>query len=130
MRGGRSGTYDGEVLTGQFSESRLADAALLAFMRRIRIKADPIYDRGGDATRHQSRMKVTTQDGRVFEKDAPYRKGSPDFPMTLDERHARFRRLAIAALPAQAVERIIYEVESLDACGDIGKLVSLLQAPA
>ncbi len=120
--------HDGEVLTEQFSESRLADPALLAFMRRIRIESDPAYDKGGDATRHQSRMKVTARDGRVFEKDAPYRKGSPDFPMTPEERHAKFRRLAGAALPAQAVESIICEVESLDAAGSIGALVSMLRA--
>lgn len=120
--------HDGEVLTGQFDESRLADPRLLAFMRRIRIEADPAYDRGGDATRHQSRMRVTAADGRVFEKDAPYRKGSPDFPMTADERYAKFRRLACAALPAAAVEGIIREVEALDGAGSIANLIALLRA--
>ncbi len=118
--------HDGEVLTEQFSESRLADPQLLAFMRRIRIEPDPAYDLGGDVTRHQSRMKVTARGGRVFEKDAPYRKGSPDFPMTLEERHTKFRRLAGAALQARAVESIIGEVESLDSAGSIGALVSML----
>lgn len=122
--------FDGEVLTEQFSEERLADPELLAFMRRIRIEPDPAYDQGGDATRHQSRMKVTARGGRVFEKSAPYRKGSPDFPMTPEERHAKFRRLASAALPAQTVERIIRDVGSLDAAGDIGTLVSLLRTTA
>ena len=122
--------HDGEVLTEQFAESRLADPRLIAFMRRIRIEADPQYDKGGDATRHQSRMSVTTVDGRTFAKDAPLRKGSPDFPMTAEERHAKFRRLAAAALPAAAVEAIIREVESLDAARDIGALVALLRAEA
>ena len=121
---------DGEVLTDQFSDSRLAAPDLLAFMRRIRIEADPVYDQGGDKTRHQSRMKVTTRKGLVFEKDAPFRKGSPEFPMTTEERHGKFRRLATAVLPASAVERVIAEVESLDTARDIGTLVSLLQAPA
>jgi 2-methylcitrate dehydratase PrpD len=120
--------HDGEVLTEQFAESRLADPRLLAFMRRIRIEADPAYDRGGDATRHQSRMSVTTTDGRRFEKDAPLRKGSPGFPMTAGERHAKFRRLAGAALPAAAVEGIIREVEALDGAGSIADLIALLRA--
>lgn len=120
--------HDGEVLTGQFSEARLADPQLLAFMRRIRIEPDPAYDKGGDATRHQSRMKVTARDGRVFEKNAPHRKGSPDFPMTDGERHAKFRRLAGAVLPAQEVERIIREVESLEQAPDVRALVELMQA--
>ncbi len=120
--------HDGEVLTDQFSESRLADPTLLAFMNRIRIQADPAYDKGGDLTRHVSRMKVTARDGRVFEKDAPFRKGSPDFPMTAEERHTKFRRLASAALPAPAVGKIIETVESLDQARDIGALVALLRA--
>jgi 2-methylcitrate dehydratase PrpD len=97
-------------------------------MRRIRIEPDPAYDKGGDATRHQSRMKVTARDGRVFEKDAPHRKGSPDFPMTDGERHAKFRRLAGAVMPAQEVERIIREVESLEQAPDVRALVELMQA--
>jgi 2-methylcitrate dehydratase PrpD len=120
--------HDGEVLTEQFAESRLSDPALLAFMKRIRIEADPAYDKGGDATRHVSRMKVTARGGRTFEKDAPFRKGSPDFPMTTEERHAKFRRLATAALPAAKVEKIIETVESLDKTGDTGTLVALLRA--
>lgn len=119
--------HDGEVLTDQFAESRLSDPQLLAFMRRIRIEADPQYDRGGDLTRHQSRMTVTTTDGRCFEKDAPVRKGSPDFPMTAEERHAKFRRLARAALPAAKVEGIIREVESLDGAASIAPLIALLK---
>jgi 2-methylcitrate dehydratase PrpD len=119
--------HDGEVLTGQFAESRLSDPQLLAFMRRIRIEADPQYDKGGDLTRHQSRMAVTTTDGRRFEKDAPLRKGSPDFPMTTEERHTKFRRLASAALPAAKVEGIIREVESLDGAASIAPLIALLK---
>ena len=122
--------HDGEVLTEQFAESRLADPQLLAFMRRIRIEADPVYDKGADATRHQSRMSVTTVDGRRIEKDAPLRKGSPEFPMTEEERHAKFRRLAGFALPAAAVGSIIREVEALDTARDIGALVALLRADA
>jgi 2-methylcitrate dehydratase PrpD len=120
--------YDGEVLTEQFSESRLSDPTLLAFMKRIRIEADPEYDKGADATRHVSRMKVTARGGRVFEKDAPYRKGSPDLPMTTEERHTKFRRLATAALPASKVETIIKEVENLERAATIAPLVALLRA--
>lgn len=50
--------------------------------------------------------------------------------MTRGEPHAKFRRLASAALSAQAVESIIREVDALDTCEDISKLVSLLRAPA
>jgi 2-methylcitrate dehydratase PrpD len=119
--------YDGEVLIEQFEEERLADPALLDFMRRIHITVDPAYDVGGDATRHHSRMQVTARDGRVFEKTAPYRKGSLDFPMIPAERYAKFRRLAQAAVPEETVEKIIAEVETIDSAADIGPLVSLLQ---
>lgn len=120
--------HDGEVLTEQFAEERLSDPRLLAFMRRIRIDVDPAYDEGGDAMRHCSRIRVTTRDGRVLENSAPHRKGSPEFPMTREERYAKFRRLAGAALPGPAVEAIIREVEALDRARDVRALVSLLSA--
>jgi 2-methylcitrate dehydratase PrpD len=119
--------HDGEVLTEQFAESRLSDPRLLAFMRRIRIEADPQYDKGGDATRHQSRMTVTTTDGRRFAQDAPVRKGSPDFPMTAEERYAKFRRLAAAALSTAAAAGIIQEVEALEAAPSIAQLIGMMK---
>jgi 2-methylcitrate dehydratase PrpD len=118
--------FDGEVLTDQFSEARLADPALLSFMKRIRIEVDPAYDAGADATRHQSRMAVTTRDGRRFEKDSKYRKGSPEHPMSREERHTKFRRLAGAVLSSSAVENIIAEVESLEEGGDVKALIANL----
>jgi hypothetical protein len=48
--------------------------------------------------------------------------------MTDGERHAKFRRLAGAVLPAQEVERIIREVESLEQAPDVRALVELMQA--
>lgn len=42
--------FDGEVLTDQFSETRLADPTLVEFMDRIRIEVEPAFDEGGDAT--------------------------------------------------------------------------------
>lgn len=119
--------FDGEVLTDQFSETRLADPTLVEFMDRIRIEVEPAFDEGGDATRHQSRVTVSTRDGRQLERYAQYRKGSPQNPMTRAERHAKFRRLGGAALPAVSIEQIIAQVESLEQATDIRALVRLLR---
>jgi 2-methylcitrate dehydratase PrpD len=122
--------FDGEVLTDQFDESRLEDSALLAFMQRIHIEVDPAYDVGGDATRHESRMIVVARDGRRFEQHHRHRKGSPQNPMSRDERHTKFRRLASAALTTEAVELVIAETERLDEPGAAARLVKLLSAAA
>jgi 2-methylcitrate dehydratase PrpD len=106
--------HDGEVMTEQFDEARLADPALIEIMKRISIEIDPAYDAGGDATRHESRMRVITRDGRCIERHARHRKGSPENPMTREERHGKFRRLAGAALGASVVERVIDHVETLE----------------
>jgi 2-methylcitrate dehydratase PrpD len=119
--------HDGEVLTDQFSEARLSDPVLTEFMRRIRIEADTAYDTGGDATRHESRMAVVTRDGRRFEEHAQYRKGSPENPLSREERRAKFCRLAGAALVPARVEQIISAVESLDQAAGTERLVLLLQ---
>jgi len=119
--------FDGEVLTEQFGESRLADPALLNFMKRIRIEIDVAFDAGGDAARHESRMTVTTCDGRRFERHARHRKGSPQNPMTTQERHGKFRRLAAPALAPAAVEHVITEVEALERSAGIRALISALR---
>ncbi len=120
--------HDGEVLTGQFDPSRLNDPTLLDFIKRIRIEVDPAFDVGGDATRHESRMAVTTRDGRRFERHEQHRKGSPRNPMTREERHKKFRRLAGAVLPEARVDAVIAEVESLENSSDIKRLAALLTA--
>jgi 2-methylcitrate dehydratase PrpD len=122
--------HDGEVLTDQFSDARLSDPLLIDFMRRISIEVDPAYDVGGDATRHESRMRVVTRDGRRFEQHAQYRKGSPENPMSRAERHAKFRRLAGAVLAEAKVEQIISEVESIERAESVARLTLLLQPSA
>jgi 2-methylcitrate dehydratase PrpD len=122
--------HDGEVLTDQFSDARLSDPVLMDFMRRISIEVDPAYDVGGDQTRHESRMRVVTRDGRRFEQHAQYRKGSTQNPMSREERHAKFRRLAGAVLAQAKVEQIISEVESLEHAASVEKLALLLQPSA
>ena len=118
--------HDGEVLTGQFDPARLRDPALLDFIKRIRIEVDPAFDVGGDATRHESRMAVTTRDGRRFERHEQFRKGSPKNPMTREERHTKFRRLAGAVLPPARVEEVIAEIEALEKLPDIKRLAGLV----
>lgn len=118
--------HDNEVLTDQFNVARLQDPVLLEFIKRIRIEVDPAYDAGGDATRHESRMAVTTRDGRRFERHERYRKGSPANPMTREERHTKFRRLARAVLPESRVADVIAEIESLDTSRDVKRLARLM----
>lgn len=118
--------HDGEVLTDQFEESRLEDPQLLAFMKRIRIEVDPAYDAGGDATRHESRMTVTARDGRRFHRDERKRKGSPANPMTREERHTKFTRLARGVLSERAIAGVIEQVESLEGLRDVRELVAQL----
>jgi 2-methylcitrate dehydratase PrpD len=105
---------DGEVMTRQFDEARLADASLLEFMKRIRIEIDTAYDAGGDASRHESRMVVMARDGRRFDRHARHRKGSPQNPMTPEERCEKFRHLASATLAAPAIAEVIERIDSLE----------------
>ena len=72
---------------------------------------------------------MITGDGRRFEGYAKYRKGSPENPLTREERHDKFRRLATAALAPAVVDRVIAEVEALDGSADLGGLVALCLNP-
>ena len=56
----------------------------------------------GAAFRHAARVKVTTRDGRTFEKLLPDRRGSPENPLTPEEIEDKFRHVVAPCVSASA----------------------------
>jgi 2-methylcitrate dehydratase PrpD len=106
---------DGAAMGDQFREDRLADPRVLAVIARIRVVADPRYDRGADATRHAARIAVRTRAGAVLEREVLDRPGSPANPMSAAQREAKFVGLADKVLSADATRAVIDRVAGLDA---------------
>lgn len=116
---------DRAVGAEQFQEERLSDPRILAMIERLHVEIDPIYDRGGDASRHAARAEIKTRDGRSLRREVIDRPGSPANPMTADALHRKFTGAAESVLPkgrAEEIERFVDTMEDRD----VRSLIDLL----
>lgn len=118
---------DRAAMIEQFSEARLNDPRILAFIPRIRIAANCEFDALGNAYRYATRLRVITITGATHERETRYRPGSPDSPLPDDQLRAKFELLAGYVLPSASVEQIDSTVATLGRCESMRELVALLR---
>jgi aconitate decarboxylase len=118
---------DGEVFVDQFAESRLSDPRIMELIQRIRIAHDPTFDSGGAASRHAVRVEAETTEGKTWLENVDQRRGSSRYPLAGADIERKFRGLAKAILPSEAVGEILAMVGGIDDLEDIGSLVALLR---
>lgn len=107
---------NGSVRLNAFSESRLTDEATRALMRRVTLASDPAMTAGFPAMR-AARVRVATEDGRVFEHYSPYRKGDPEAPLTDAELNDKFEELVspvIGSEPAMRLRGKLWRLDRMD----------------
>jgi 2-methylcitrate dehydratase PrpD len=109
----------------QFREERLADPRVFATIERLRVQADPAYDRGGDASRHAARIEIVTRDGRSLRQEVIDRPGSPANPMSKDALQSKFAAAAGSVLPQSGAQEIEHFVETIED-RDVRSLIDLL----
>ena len=119
---------DGAAFTEQFREARLSDPRILYFITRISAHVDPEIEKMGAPFRHASRVKITTRNGKVFEKLSLHRRGSPENPLSPDEVVHKFRNVVAPCMDNAAAERIIAAVDRFETLADINELMPLLGA--
>jgi 2-methylcitrate dehydratase PrpD len=120
---------DGVAFTDQYREGRLRDPRILDFITRISAHVDPEVEGMGAAFRHAARMKVTTRDGRVFEKLVLHRRGSPENPLAPADIEHKFRHVTSACLAPADIDRVVGIVGELERLDDLSGLIGLLGAP-
>lgn len=118
---------DGEAFIDQYTEDRIADPALLALIRNIKIEHDPDLDKGGAATRHAVKVQARLNDGRTLEQYVEQRRGSSHHPLSRTEIESKFRRTAASALGSRGAERLLNAVLDIDKASDAGMLSGLLK---
>jgi 2-methylcitrate dehydratase PrpD len=105
---------DRAAMQDQFRDERLADPKVLAMIERISIEVDPLYDTGGDSTRHCARASLTTKDGRTLKREVLDRPGSPTNPLPPQHLQRKFETLAGAVLPQERIAKVIKAVAGLE----------------
>ncbi len=114
---------DGELWLDAFEDDAVTDPAVGRLLDRVTVERDAAMPEWA------ARVVVETADGRTVEhaEDAP--RGSAERPLSDDERHAKYRRCAGAALPADQVDESLDRLEALPAEGSVVELVDSLVAP-
>jgi 2-methylcitrate dehydratase PrpD len=120
---------DGVAFTDQYHESRLRDPRILDFIARITAHVDREIEGMGAAFRHAARMKVTTRDGRTFEKLLLHRRGSPENPLAPADIEHKFRHVVRPCLAPADIDRVVGLVAGLETVDDHSELMALLAAP-
>jgi len=115
---------DGAAFTEQFREARLADPQILDFITRISAYVDPEIEKMGAPFRHASRVKITTRAGKVHEKLALHRRGSPENPLAPEEVIHKFRNVVAPCMSKADAERIITTVDRCESLADINELAA------
>jgi 2-methylcitrate dehydratase PrpD len=122
--------YEKDVKLSQFSDERLKDPKIIAFMRKVNVS--PVEELSElnrqDTVCLPGRVTVKTKDGREFAHQLNYAKDSRGNRATRDELQEKFLDLCtphISRTQCQEIIATVYELEKLD---DVGKLARLCQA--
>lgn len=120
---------DGMAFTDQYREDRLRDPRILDFITRISASVDPQIEAMGAAFRHAARVKLTTRDGRSFEKLILHRRGSPEAPLAPQDIEYKFKHVVRSCIPEQRMSRILDLVRNLENLQSTRELLELVAAP-
>jgi aconitate decarboxylase len=112
----------GQVFIDQFDETCLADPAILDFVKRVTITANPQQD-------HKDRNATVTvrmKDGGSFQASCKAPRGHPDNPPTSRDIELKFMALVTKILPPVVCSRIVEIVAGIEDMDDISELPPLL----
>ena len=115
---------EGAALLKQYTDRKLKDPVLVRIMNLTDISVDATLPRGVSC-----KMTVTMNDGRTFESQVDYPKGSIQNSMSDDEIRAKFTSLSEPVLGAARINRIIDVVNNIEKCADVGELMKLTALP-
>lgn len=119
---------EGQVFVEQYTEAKIRDPRILAFIKKVENVPDEDLDKAGPEGRHAAWMEIFTRDGRRLVKHVPRRKGSLENPMSRAEVIAKYRNLAGTVLPPQRMDQILDQVLHLEELEDVRTFARLLQA--
>jgi 2-methylcitrate dehydratase PrpD len=120
---------DGMAFTDQYREERLHDPRIFDFIPRITAKVDTEIEKMGAPFRHAARVKVTTREGRSFEKLNLHRRGSPEAPLAPADIEYKFRHVVRACITEARMSRILDLVRGLEKLDSTRELIELVAAP-
>jgi 2-methylcitrate dehydratase PrpD len=116
---------DGRILLDTFTDEAARDKKVLALLDKIEMKVDPKLVSGSDGSRPAT-VTIRLTSGQTLTLHQTFPKGSPQVPMTPEERLAKFRDCTRPALGNAASERALSYINQLETMTNVRQLAALL----
>ena len=116
----------GQVTAADYTDDRIADPAVLAFMDRIRPFEDHEIEARGPESRHAATVRLHTSSGQILRHDVWKRRGSPENPVTNEEVQAKFFANVAGRIGPADAQRIASLVADLESLPNLDELNALL----
>jgi 2-methylcitrate dehydratase PrpD len=117
----------GSVSAADYELERIAEPAVLSFMKRIHPYEDDAIESRGPAFRHAAILRVHTGNGALLQHEEWSRRGSPECPIDPKEVEAKFFANSALAMPRASAQRIVEQVAQLDKLASLDVLLSILK---
>ncbi len=118
---------DRQVTPLQFTPAKITDAIIRAQLNKIVVVADPEIEKVFPALQRVV-VKITTVNGREFEKQLDFPKGDPRNPLSDAEIEEKFTALADPVMSKSAQQVVKDAVWNLEKVPSISALMELLRA--
>jgi 2-methylcitrate dehydratase PrpD len=116
----------GRVALPDFDQSALADAAVLALMKKFRVHIDEELTSVWPA-RRGARLKLTLNNGRTVQHAVEDPSGGDIRPITREAVHEKFALLATPVLGAKTARQLEDAIARCDGARDVGRLLIALR---
>jgi 2-methylcitrate dehydratase PrpD len=119
---------EGDAFVDQFTEATVSDRRRIALAGRIAVVHDPAITALGGKFRHKVRVEVFLKGGRRLEETMEAARGSEDKFASDADVIAKFKTLALHALPQTKIDRLVETIMSLDQIEDAAAVPRALAA--
>jgi 2-methylcitrate dehydratase PrpD len=116
----------GEVMIDDILQDRTRHPEVARLSAQTRIVGDPELEKGWPE-RYSSIVEVTTTDGRHLSKRVDHAKGTLENPLTHEEIHQKYLKLATTVMSAAHAERIADVVRRIERLEDVHGLTAMLR---
>jgi 2-methylcitrate dehydratase len=116
-----------QVTPLQFTMGKIMDPTIRAQLKKVVVVADPEIEKVFPALQRVV-VKITTTDGRAFEKQLDYPKGDPRNPLTDREIEEKFEALADPVMSKPAQQKLKDAIWNLEKCSSVHELMRLMKA--
>ena len=118
---------DRQVTPLQFTDAKINDPIIRAQLNKVKVVADSEIEKVFPALQRVI-VKITTTDGRTFEKQLDYPTGDPRNPVSDKGIEEKFEALAGPVMDAAARRKLIDAIWNMDRASSVSELMGLMKA--